>query len=226
MCQRVVAGIDEAGRGPVLGPMIICAVILQESRIPLLKSLGVKDSKKLTPLRRKRLAGIIENSAEKIIERKVEPDQIDAAVNRMSINNLNELEAKIIAEIINELPNNVEHVYVDSPDPNPEKFLTRLVKYLRKRVKITAENHADRKYTAVAAASIIAKVRRDAYISQLKKIYGDIGSGYPSDPKTRAFLENWVRLKGEPPPFARKSWKTTKNILRLYKIEDGSNNFT
>lgn len=226
MCQRVVAGIDEAGRGPVLGPMIICAVVLQESRIPFLKSLGVKDSKKLTPLQRKRLAGIIENSAEKIIERKVEPDQIDAAVNRMSINNLNELEAKIIAEIINELPNNVEHVYVDSPDPNPEKFLTRLVKYLRKRVKITAENYADRKYTVVAAASIIAKVRRDAYISQLKKIYGDIGSGYPSDPKTRAFLENWVRLKGEPPPFARKSWKTTKNILRLYKIEDGSNNFT
>ncbi|HFC49630.1 MAG TPA: ribonuclease HII [Thermofilum sp.] len=223
MRRKFVAGIDEAGRGPVLGPMVICAIVLHETQIPVLKNLGIKDSKTLTPLQRKRLAEIIEKNAEKIVVRKVEPREIDAAVNKISVDNLNELEAKIIAEIINELPEEVEQVYVDTPDPTSEKFLARLKKYLQRKIKITAENHADRKYTIVAAASIIAKVKRDACISQLKKIYGEIGSGYPSDPKTIAFLEKWVKTWGNLPPFARKSWKTSKNILRLYKVDNRTN---
>ncbi|MCI4436683.1 MAG: ribonuclease HII, partial [Ignisphaera sp.] len=73
----------------------------------------------------------------------------------------------------------------------------------------------DSKYIAVSAASIVAKVLRDWHIDQLKKVYGDIGSGYPSDKKTVEWLQNYYKEFGELPSVVRKSWKTIERILGI-----------
>jgi ribonuclease HII len=124
--------------------------------------------------------------------------------------NLNELEAKTFALIIDRLKPKL--VYMDSPDPNPKLFEQRIQKYLKTKPELVVENFADKKYVAVAAASILAKVRRDQRIAELRDRYGDLGSGYPADPRTIAFLESWVREHGKLPDFARRSWETARRV--------------
>ncbi|WP_457753524.1 ribonuclease HII, partial [Thermococcus sp.] len=85
--------------------------------------------------------------------------------------------------------------------------------------KIIAEHKADAKYLPVSAASILAKVTRDKAIEKLKKQYGEIGSGYPSDPRTRKFLEEYYKEHGEFPPIVRKSWKTLRKIEEKLKAQ-------
>ncbi|MCS7131707.1 MAG: ribonuclease HII, partial [Hadesarchaea archaeon] len=96
-------------------------------------------------------------------------------------------------------------------------FETRIRRYLLSRPKLVVENYADRKYVAVSAASIVAKVKRDARMAALRRKYGDLGSGYSSDPRTIAFLERWVREQGKLPEFARRSWETARRIEELAK---------
>ncbi|MCW4027390.1 MAG: ribonuclease HII, partial [Candidatus Bathyarchaeota archaeon] len=67
-------------------------------------------------------------------------------------------------------------------------------------------------YPIVSAASIIAKVKRDTAIASLRKQHGDLGSGYPSDPKTIEFLKKWIKTRGSYPEFVRKSWKPARRI--------------
>ena len=204
-----IAGLDEAGRGPVFGPMVLCGVKFEEGELEELKAAGVRDSKLLSPRRRETLARAITEKASGLEIVEFSPLEIDEFRLLKKIN-LNELEAKTFAKIIDRLK--PKFAYLDSPDPNPKLFEQRARKYLKSKPKLVIENFADRKYVIVAAASIVAKVRRDQRIAELRERYGDFGSGYTSDPRTIAFLERWVREHGKLPEFARKSWKTAQRI--------------
>lgn len=199
--------MDEAGRGPVIGPMVVSGVLVEESSIDSLARMGVTDSKCLTPSQRLRLFGQIFEVAKKVVFLEVSPSEIDEAVRSVG---LNELEACKMAEIVNKLQPDV--AYLDAADPYPEKFYERVKRYLSCNARIVAEHNADKKYVVVGAASIVAKVIRDSRISELR-VYGEVGSGYPQDPRTIEFLRCWVRENGCLPPFARKTWKTARRIL-------------
>lgn len=206
---RVVleAGIDEAGRGPVLGPLVMACVVLDDRRVATLKGY-VKDSKKLSARQRSWLYSLIMKLALEVKVRVVEPFEIDDAVLHYE-RGLNELEAIIAAGLIDSLSTPVERVYIDSPDPIPQRYAEIVRRYLRsKRTEVVALNKAEDLYVQAAAASIIAKVERDKAINELKEIYGDFGSGYPSDPKTREFISRILKEGADLPPIVRKSWRT------------------
>lgn len=205
----MIAGCDEAGRGPVLGNMVLCGVLLKEQTLDELKTAGIKDSKLLSPQRREKLSKLISEKALKVEIIEITPAEIDEFRLIKKIN-LNELEAMKFAQILDNLGSKI--AYIDSTDPNPMMFEERIRRHMRTSPKLVVENFADRKYVAVAAASIIAKVRRDQRIAELRKRYGDLGSGYTSDPRTIAFLERWMREHGKLPEFARRSWETAQRI--------------
>ncbi len=189
--------------------MVLCGANFEQHVLADLKSAGVKDSKQLTPRRRETLCKLILEVASGVEVIEIPAAEIDDSRLVQKVN-LNELEARSFARIIDRL--NPELVYLDSPDPNPKLFETRILRYLKSRPKLVAENYADRKYVAVSAASVVAKVRRDSRIAELAHRYGDIGSGYPADPVTISFLKNWVREHGSLPDFARRSWVTAQRI--------------
>jgi ribonuclease HII len=218
--KKIIIGIDEAGRGPVLGPMVIAGVAVEESRIKELKGLGVKDSKQLTKSQRKKLFQLIEEIGDtKIIT--IEPEKLDKL---MEIMNLNKIELNAFSKIANEFLKEIEgnfEIYADACSSDAKAFTNQLkAKMIDKTPKIIAEHKADEKYPIVSAASIIAKVTRDDIIESYKEEYGEIGSGYPSDPKTINFLKRYVEEFGELPKIARKSWKTSKRILEENKKQN------
>jgi ribonuclease HII len=207
----IVCGIDEAGRGPVLGPMVICGVCFFEAELKLLADIGVKDSKKLSPKKRTELAKIIKDKCKNYKTIVVTAQEIDARVeNRITLNRLEEVK---MAEIIEALKPDI--IYVDAADVNEVRFgksLQKLLKY--SPTKIISKHKADDLYPIVSASSIIAKDTRDSIIEELKKNYGDFGSGYPSDTRSIEFLREWIKEKKKAPLIARKSWETTKQIIR------------
>ncbi|MBN2110826.1 MAG: ribonuclease HII [Methanosarcinaceae archaeon] len=218
-----VAGIDEAGKGPVIGPMCIGGVLVEEPGINALKNLGVADSKKISPKKREQLAIQIEKYSEKVFVLEVAPQQIDEFRKLMSMNDIMVI---AFSRVLEEL--HPDAAYVDAADVNEERFGERLRKEYAKKypekardVSIVSRHQADAIYPVVSAASIVAKVRRDALIKELRKEVGiDFGSGYPSDPKTRQFLKDWLIKYGELPDIVRHSWKTAKKLLE--NASDGS----
>jgi len=208
------AGVDDAGRGPIIGPLVIGGIVLPRARIKDLLSIGVKDSKLLTPITRTRLAERIRVLATRVSLREIQPKEIDDVVLHGSkLRKLNFLEARVMAEVINEL--RPLEVYVDASDVNEKRYGEDVRSFLTndlKTIKIISEHHADRNYPTVSAASIIAKVHRDQVIEHLHIEYGDFGSGYITDPKTMQFLRDYRRLHGTYPPIVRVSWKTAKEI--------------
>ncbi len=137
---------------------------------------------------------------------KIPPKTIDKSVSK---NLLNQLEADYMAKVIKKLEAGAS--YVDSCDVNPKRF-GLYISNLAKTGKIISSHHADQKYPVVSAASIIAKVNRDRAIEKLRKSH-DLGSGYPSDPKTMRFIKQWISQNGNVPVFVRKSWKPVKILL-------------
>lgn len=209
----VLCGADEAGRGPVIGPMVVAAVKVEND--DFLRKIGVRDSKKCTKKRRERLAKMIEENCDYRVT-VIEPEDIDRMREEMSIN---EIEVEVFAQVLNDLCDDECEIYLDAADVNEERFAREIEKKLRiKPRKIVAKHGGDDVYPIVSAASIIAKVLRDAKIESIKKEIGDVGSGYPSDPVTREFLREWVREHGSLPPYTRKSWKTSKKLLESLKI--------
>jgi ribonuclease HII len=211
---RRVAGVDDAGRGPIIGPLVVAGVLLADNRVDTLREMGVKDSKLLTPATRTSLAVRIRELADKVSIVLAEPNEIDDVVmHGRRLKKLNFLEAKMMAQVVNDL--SPEEVYVDASDVNEKRFGQTIVEFLLpelKKITIVSRHHADRIYPTVSAASIIAKVRRDEAVDALRKEYGDFGSGYITDPKTLAFLRHWRASHTEYPPIVRLSWKTIKQI--------------
>ena len=208
----LVAGVADAGRGSVIGPLILGGVSMTEEDLPKLVRLGVKDSKLLSPHRRETLAVEIKRTVTKHSVVRLSPREIDDVVlNGRKLHRLNWLEAKAMAKVIEMLRPDV--AYVDASDVLEDRFKRDILEFLSFKVKIVSEHKADRNYPIVSAASIIAKVERDREIAELAKMHGDFGSGYPSDPRTMSFLEKCCMDEmGEYPDFVRKSWKPAKKV--------------
>ncbi len=205
-----VCGVDEAGRGPVLGPLVLCGVCFLKKNLGFLKSIGVKDSKKLTPKKRKELAQLIISNCQSYSVIVVSPEEIDEReIKNMSLNRLEEIK---MAEILNKLRS--DEIYLDAADVKEERFgksVKELLNYTPK--KLVSKHKADDNYPIVSAASIIAKDKRDDLMKDISEKHGNVGSGYPSDEKTITFLKEWVKEHKEAPTFARKTWNTTKRII-------------
>jgi ribonuclease HII len=206
--HNTIAGVDEAGRGSAIGPMVIAGVLLEEDFLEAVKSQGVKDSKRLPPEKREKLYEFIVDGAVRVAFTVLNPNIIDRYVKfKKTLGGLNALELKEITCIVREL--RATKIYVDCPDVN----LTRFCRVLKSEVPWNAEVIAlHGKYDdhpAVASASIVAKVLRDRIVRSLRDLYGDFGSGYPSDLKTISFLkENYGSKLSE--RLIRKSWKVSK----------------
>ena len=206
--KLVIAGIDEAGRGAVLGPLVIVGLSIHPQDEKKLRALGVRDSKELSPRRREALAEKIEGIAKDIIVLKVEACKIDTY--RKEGVNLNKLEALKFGEIINFLE--PDKAYIDAIETVPEKLELFIKKMLKKETKLIVEHKADSRYLVVGAASIIAKVTRDQAVRDLEKKYGKMGSGYPSDPATIKWLKDWLEKEKEFPDCVRRTWMTVETL--------------
>tara|TARA_Y100000310_G_scaffold326837_1_gene392285 strand:+ start:8367 stop:9047 length:681 start_codon:yes stop_codon:yes gene_type:complete len=211
---ELIIGIDDAGRGPIIGPMILAGVILEKKQESFLKKQNITDSKLLFHNTRIKLAKIIKAKtiSQKIV--KTSPEEIDSSLSKKV--NLNTLEAIKTAEIINALNTKKQKikVIVDCPSVNTTAWQNKLLEFIKHpdNLKISCEHKADFNHTSVAAASILAKVTREEEISALKKKFGELGSGYPSDPTTKQFLEKQGRKLKDSGIF-RKSWATWKNLF-------------
>jgi ribonuclease HII len=199
-----LVGIDEAGRGSVLGPLVVCGVAILEERLKYLDRLKLRDSKKISPKRRIVLSRKIRKIAE------CHPVHISAKdidLLRSKDINLNEIEKIAMRKIIGDSKPDIS--FIDCIDVKPERFKNEIEKF-QNNLKVVAEHGADDKYVIVSAASIVAKVERDMEINKIKKEFKDIGSGYPSDPKTILFLKN--TSYNDLPDFVRRSWATVERM--------------
>jgi ribonuclease HII len=204
-----IGGVDEAGRGSIIGPLVVAGISFTKDTVSELRNMGVKDSKALTPKSRFNLCIQLKELASSISIYKMDCRVIDHNVN---LKRLNRLEARMMAHVISKLK--VDEVFVDSCDVNPDRYKDYILSYLpRVNVKLRSMHHADRINRVVAAASIVAKVTRDQEIEKIRKMHCDIGSGYPSDNKTMGFIRDWVSKYKCPPKFARRSWGPLKRML-------------
>jgi len=185
--------------------MVVAAVGARSADI--VADLGVRDSKQLSPEERERLFGLIKKKC-RIAVVVISAEEIDAIRREMTMNSC---VARAHAEVISRLC--PETAVVDACDVNPFRYAEMVRGHLANPCEIISEHHADSTYPVVSAASIIAKVTRDREVARLAKKYGKIGSGYPSDPETIAFLSTYIDDHNNPPPIARKSWKTVSAML-------------
>lgn len=205
----LIGGVDEAGRGSVIGPLVVAGISIGRYGISRLHKLGIRDSKTLTPKARAKFFGNIVQMANSLYVSKFQCHEVDSYV---FFNGLNELEAIGMAEVINNI--DAARVYVDACDINLERYKNSIKKYLwTPKPRIYCLHHADCSNVVVSAASIVAKIIRDNEVQRIRKIYDDIGSGYPSDKKTIFFIKKWVTRYKSAPHFARKSWRPLRILL-------------
>ncbi|MFW6038236.1 MAG: ribonuclease HII [Candidatus Saliniplasma sp.] len=208
----MICGIDEAGRGPVIGPMVVAGIVVKEDTD--LIELDVKDSKRLSPKRRKSLETEIKKLGVHSL-RILPAEEIDRLRDEMS---LNEIEAGLFASIIEEICDETTTIYVDAASTDEEKFAGMIQENLEAPMDIISRHGADDSYPVVSAASILAKVKRDQEVELIEEELGEeIGSGYPSDMRTRDFLVKWIDGHGDLPPYTRRSWETAREILSRSK---------
>lgn len=208
--SKIIVGVDEAGRGPVLGPLVMAALAVKEEDVKRLKWLGVKDSKLLNSQAREELFERIREIVHDFRIEVIEPDAVDLSL-KDDGSNLNWLEAETSARLVSEL--NPDTVILDCPSPNIEaykEFVSSRLSAAVKEAELIVEHKADLNYIVVAAASIVAKVIRDRAVEHLKSEIGiDFGSGYMSDPKTKDFLDKYHK---EHAHLFRKCWQSYKNV--------------
>jgi ribonuclease HII len=201
----VICGVDEAGKGSVLGPLVIAAVGVPSEDV--FADLTVKDSKLLSPAVRERLYSVIRKRF-RVVTVRIEAHEIDEIRRGMTMNSCI---ARAHAQVISKLA--PSKAYVDACDVNAFRYAEMVKSHLECTCEIISEHHADETFKVVSAASIVAKVVRDHAIATLSKKYGTIGSGYSSDPVTIAFLSAYIDEHKSPPPIARKSWKTVSLMI-------------
>lgn len=201
-------GVDEAGKGPVLGPMVAACVVADPDAVPP----KIDDSKRLSQSRRETLAkkmradervriGVAHITTERIDDPATDMNTLTVAAH-----------AKAISHAVPDVDVGLTGV-LDGADTDADRFARRVRERVDSELTITAEHGADERYQIVGAASVIAKVERDRAVVELSAEYGDVGSGYPSDPTTRAFLSGYVSENGKLPDCARESWKTATDAL-------------
>lgn len=217
-------GVDEAGKGPVLGPMVAAAVRADPESLPA----GVDDSKRVSPKRRAEIAAALRASdAVDLAVASVEPAEIDAPETDM-----NTLTVCGQARAVRGVARSGDRVVADAGDTSEARFARRLGDGVAEAeetavadlvggtpvesVAVDAAHGADAADPVVGAASVVAKVARDARVAAIDAAYPDydgVGSGYPSDPATREFLRTYVADHGDVPPHARRSWSTCADVL-------------
>jgi len=200
-----VLGVDEAGRGPIVGPMVMAAVALSPRAAAALTRLGVADSKAFAgPTAREERAALVPRIlavADHVTLRVIDVEEIDEACAQSG---LNRLEQRVAAHMIERAPP-CRRIVCDG---------ARLFGPLRARyAMLEAHNDGESVHVAVAAASIIAKVRRDEIFAAIWQRYTRLcelpdlprGGGYLND-ATRDFLRRVVARLGALPPEGRQSW--------------------
>lgn len=224
---KLLIGIDDAGRGPVIGPMVLAGALMTQESEKELAEAGVTDSKLLTKKKREALIPLIKEKSIAVKTHIITPSEIDTGMGEGL--NLNQVEALAAGVIINNLIKNVKdknktQIIIDCPSVNCEAWKKTLIAYLDDpKLNIDCKHKADLKHPVVSAASIVAKVTRDSEIEKLKeKIGADFGSGYPADPKTKEFLAaNYNKYKKE--RIFRETWSTfqkAKNKKSQMKLPD------
>lgn len=203
MC--VICGVDEAGKGSVLGPLVIAAVGVTSDEV--FADVLVKDSKMLSPAMREHLYSVIRKRF-RVATVRIDAHEIDEIRKGMTMNSCI---ARAHAQVIGKL--SPSKAFVDACDVNAFRYAEMVKSHLDYTCEIISEHHADESFRVVSAASIVAKVVRDRAIVTLSKKYGTIGSGYSSDPLTIAFLSSYIDEYKKPPPIARKSWKTVSRLI-------------
>ncbi|HEY6164624.1 MAG TPA: ribonuclease HII [Nitrososphaeraceae archaeon] len=213
----LIGGVDEAGRGSIIGPLVIAGISIKQDRIMDLHHVGVRDSKMLTAKARTSLFAIVSEMVDSLCIYKIDCSVIDENVFSKG---LNKLEAETMAYVIDNLK--ADMVYVDSCDTDPGRYKHYIEsRLITSKSKLYSMHHADSLNIVVSAASIIAKFVRDGEIQEIRKTHCNIGSGYPSDVKTMRFIRNWVSEYKCAPRFARKSWRPLREMLEevsTYKI--------
>jgi ribonuclease HII len=230
-----VFGIDEAGKGPVLGSMFAAAVRVADAR---LLPAGIDDSKRLAPERRQSIAAELRDDDRVAVAVAEIPvariDDPETDMNTLTVTAHAEAAAGVVGDpavagdgagaVTDAASDATEAVptgLADAGDTSEERFARRVADRVPAEVDLTAEHGADEEHAVVGAASIVAKVARDAHVADLADQYaetygepfGDLGSGYPSDPNTREFLETFVAEHGRLPDCARRSWSTCEDVL-------------
>lgn len=205
-----ILGIDEAGRGALLGPLVVAGVLVEKANLSRLRSMGAADSKAIPRTRRKELLLRLLPLALGARVRVISPQEIDA-------HSLTELELSAAAELICTFrPTLVVMDAPVSPGAIP-RFQERLVQVLlasgHRVPQLSIAPKADRDSPAVGLASILAKVTRDAHVTWLRERFGDFGWGYPGERAVRDFLREWWETHRELPPICRRRWSTVGKAL-------------
>jgi len=214
--MALIIGIDDAGRGPVLGPMILAGVLIHEKHHPILSDLGVKDSKLLQPKKRDAIALQLIQKFPFHVEI-TKANEIDSQI--ASGINLNWIEAIKSANIINTLAKDLTEnikVIIDCPSPNIPAWHNYVLKNIHspEKIELSCEHKADANHLSVGAASILAKHHREIEMENLRKLHNiNCGSGYCADPQTKKFLQGDIE-ELESLGIIRKSWATWVKIKR------------
>jgi ribonuclease HII len=204
----LLLGVDEAGKGPVVGSMFVAGFVVEEEKLYDLAALGVKDSKMLAPARREILEKKLIALAKSYYVLEVPAQVIDELRQVMT---MNDLMVRSFSQVLSKL--SAHKAILDAADVDAERFGRRVKESTGTAMEILAEHNADKNHQVVSAASILAKVQRDRSVRKLEASLGcQIGSGYPTDPKTLEFLESWIKYHGDLPPCVRRSWVTAQRI--------------
>jgi ribonuclease HII len=205
-------GFDEAGRGSVLGPMVVGAYLLDEADAPRVREAGGRDSKGMSAARR---AAAVPGLTELAVAYRTAV--LDAPT--IDVGNLNALEEEVFVRASAELRPDVVQIDAPVPPSGLERFRRRMAQALQLPLqRVQVANQAEDRFPSVGAASILAKVERDRQMALLREAHGELGSGYPSDPKTRAYLTSLLEDDEPLPPFVRSRWDTVRRIRE--EIED------
>lgn len=212
----LICGVDEAGRGPVIGPMVFAAVVIDEKDKNELVKHDITDSKLLDKNTREELFDTIKELA---VDYKILSLNAAEITEWMKSASLNEIEAIKTAEMLNSLEVSPDVCYVDCPDTIPQRYSQSIQNLYEKPGRIVAEHKADMTYRVAGAASILAKVTRDSTIKDLAKLHGNIGTGYPSDPLTQSWLDEHWKKNRSFPDCVRKRWSTVDRKAQLRLTE-------
>lgn len=215
--SEIILGMDEAGRGPVIGPMVFGIAGGNNNQLDVLRYNGVNDSKKLSSSTRDRFYKLISESLEIADTLVYSAKKITMMMETMS---LNEIEVEGYRELLSQYVSRSDIVYLDAADAVADRFGKKVTDGLK--IRYVSEHKADSRYTIVGAASILAKVTRDKIIEELGKEYSEkypdippFRSGYPMD--ARKFLEEYYHQFRNFPPIVRTKWKSCKRIVNRYK---------